>query len=278
MMEGKGKSSALLDVRDLHVSYAGVPALHGVSFSMPRGSCLGVVGASGSGKSTLAKSLVGLLGAQGSIDAGSISFRGEELVGASSERLRQIRGTGIGFVFQNPAASFSPIRRIGIQFDEAMAQHRELDVEEAHEQLERTFRRLGLPDAERLLSAYPFELSGGMAQRVAIAVALAMQPDLLIADEPTSALDVTFQAQVVAELMELRRQYGTSVLLVSHNISLVGYACDRALVMQEGRVVEEADAARLLTDPQHPYTKSLIQAVPSLDARHAARAVQEAQS
>lgn len=267
MEEKTGTDGFLLKVSHLSVSYSDVPALHDVSLSLPRGSCIGIVGASGSGKSTLAKAVDGLLGPFGSIDAGSILFDGEDLVHASAERLRQLRGARIGYVFQNPGASFPPIRRIGVQFDEAMAEHGELNADTANNLLMRTFDRLGLPDGERLLKAYPFELSGGMAQRVAIAMTIALQPDLIIADEPTSALDVTFQAQVVAELMELRAQFGTSILLISHNIGLVGYACDRILVMHNGRVVEEADADRLLEHPRDAYTKALINAIPSLDAK-----------
>ncbi|MGI6536051.1 MAG: ABC transporter ATP-binding protein [Eggerthellaceae bacterium] len=270
MEEKNGTGDTLLEVSHLDVSYSDVPALHDVSFSLRRGSCIGIVGASGSGKSTLAKAVDGLLGPFGSIDAGSILFDGEDLVHASAERLQQLRGARIGYVFQNPGASFPPIRRIGVQFDEAMAEHGELNADTANSLLMRTFDRLGLPDGERLLRAYPFELSGGMAQRVAIAMTIALQPDLIIADEPTSALDVTFQAQVVAELMDLRAQFGTSVMLISHNIGLVGYACDRVLVMHDGRIVEEADADELLEHPRDAYTKALINAVPSLDMEAAA--------
>ncbi len=269
MKEQNRAEDILLEVRHLDVSYSHAPALHDVSFSLPRGSCIGIVGASGSGKSTLAKAVDGLLGPFGSIDAGSILVDGEDLVHASPERLRQLRGARIGYVFQNPGASFPPIRRIGVLFDEARAEHGELNADTANNLLMRTFDRLGLPDGERLLKAYPFELSGGMAQRVAIAMTIALQPDLIIADEPTSALDVASQAQVVAELMDLRAEFGTSVMLISHNIGLVGYACDRILVMHNGRIVEEADADELLEHPRDAYTKALIDAVPSLDAETA---------
>lgn len=264
--EQSGHSTPLLKVAHLNVSYSGVPALHDVSLELPKKGSLGIVGASGSGKSTLAKAIIGLLGPFGRIDSGQVVFDGTDLTRSSSEELRELRGARIGFVFQNPAASFSPIRRIGVQFDEALAAHGNVDRDEAEELLLRTFAKLGLPEGKRLLKAYSFELSGGMAQRVAIAMAIALRPDLIIADEPTSALDVTFQAQVISELMDVQEQFGTALLLISHDIGLVAYACDDAVVMHEGRIVERARTDELLSNPKDDYTKALIAAVPTLGA------------
>jgi peptide/nickel transport system ATP-binding protein len=262
--EQGGHGTPLLKVARLDVSYSGVPALHDVSLELPKKGSLGIVGASGSGKSTLARAIIGLLGPFGCIDSGQVVFDGTDLTHSSPEELRKIRGARIGFVFQNPAASFSPIRRIGVQFDEALAAHGTIDRDEAEELLLQTFAKLGLPKGKRLLKSYPFELSGGMAQRVAIAMAIALRPALIIADEPTSALDVAFQAQVVSELMEVQEQFGTSLLLISHNIGLVAYACDEAIVMHEGRIVERARTDELLSNPEDDYTKALIAAVPTL--------------
>lgn len=257
----------LFEVRHLCVSYAGKRVLSDVDLAIDKGELVGLVGASGSGKSTLAGACVGLLGPSGRIDAGQILLDGHDLVGASSSEMRSVRGARIAFVFQDPMSSFSPIRTFGVQYQEAMAAHGHRDAAENERVIADIFDRLALHDAPRILRSYPFELSGGMAQRVAIAFALALKPDLIIADEPTSALDVVVQAQVIAEFMALRKDFGTSVLLISHNIGMVGYCCDRMCVMHDGRIVERGVPDQVLLHPKDAYTRELIAAVPSLNVK-----------
>ncbi len=256
----------LFRIEHLCVSYSGIPALSDINLDIDQGEFVGLVGASGSGKSTLAKACVGLLSPSGRIDSGTIAFKDRNLVGAPASKMREVRGAHIGFVFQNPGTSFSPIRRLDVQYNEAMAAHGKTDTKENERLLLDTFAKLGLSGGKRILQSYPFELSGGMAQRVAIAFAIALRPELLIADEPTSALDVTVQAQVISELMTLRKDFGTSVLLISHNIGMVAYCCDRMCVMHDGRIVERGESRQVLAHPQDAYTKKLIAAVPSISA------------
>lgn len=255
----------LLELEHLSVSYAGVPALHDVCLGVERGACVGIAGASGSGKSTLARAIAGLLGEGGVIDEGAVRFDGHDLTRAAASTMRELRGEHIGFVFQDPQSSFSPIRRLSVQYHEAMAEHGHVDQDANDRLLLAMFERLGLPGGRRVLRSYPFELSGGMAQRVAIALACAMRPQLLVADEPTSALDVTFQAQVVGELLELHEEYGTSLLLVSHNLAMLGYACDTICVMCDGHIVESGTPEQVLCSPQDTYTRQLVAAAPSLE-------------
>jgi peptide/nickel transport system ATP-binding protein len=261
----------LLSVQHLEVSYDGCRTLNDVSIDIDDGGSLGVVGKSGAGKSTLAKSIIGLLGPAGTIDSGSITFEGSDISRAPTSEMRKIRGARIGYVFQNPGASFSPIRKLGVQYREFMSEHGHTDADENERVLLDTFKRLGLPTDKRILESFPFELSGGMAQRVAIAFALAMRPTLLIADEPTSALDVTVQAQVVAELLALQRDFNTALLLISHNIGMVAYACDKMAVMHGGAIIEQGDAETMLEHPNHEYTKALVDAMPTLAGAGEAR-------
>lgn len=257
----------ILEVEKLNVSYNGLPILRDFSLDLNQGEILGIVGESGSGKSTLLKSMMGLLGDNGRIESGRISFDGTDLLRISKEELRKICGTRIGMVFQNPGMSFNPIRKIGKQFLEAMRSHGKVDEKQAKRQILDLFAKLGLRDGERILKSYPFELSGGMCQRVAIALAMVMNPEILLADEPTSALDVTVQAQCVKEMMDLREQLGTTIIIVTHNMGVVSHMADKIAVMYSGNLVEYGKKMDVLKNPQHPYTQALLKAIPAIGKR-----------
>jgi ABC-type glutathione transport system ATPase component len=249
--------SALLEVRDLTVRFGSTSAVDSLSFSLARGAALGLVGESGSGKSTTALALAGLL-PRGATVTGSVRLAGEELVGAPDVRLRAVRGKRIAYVFQDPMASLNPYVRIGRQIDEVLELHG--GQASARDWLE----RVRIPGAGTRLRQHPHELSGGMRQRVMLAMALAGEPDLLVADEPTTALDVTVQAQVLDLIRSLRHELGLSLLLVSHDLGVIAGECDHVAVMQAGRLVEAADIHTLYTAPREAYTRALLAAVPRL--------------
>jgi peptide/nickel transport system ATP-binding protein len=241
-----------------------VRALHGVDLSVARGEALGLVGESGSGKSVTWLAALGLLGGRARI-GGSVQLDGTELVGAPVRVLEAMRGKRIAMIFQDPASSLNPVHRIGRQINEALALHRGMTGAAARAETLRLLDRVGIPAAARRLDDYPHQLSGGQNQRVMIAMALAGEPDLLIADEPTTALDATIQAQILALLGELRRDGNMAMVLISHDLGVVAENCDRVAVMYAGRIVEEASADRLFGAPQHPYTQGLLDALPDLD-------------
>ncbi len=256
--------ASILEIEQLNVSYNGIPALQNVGLQAEKGEILGIVGESGSGKSTLLKAVIGLLGDNGRAESGRVVFEGTDLLRVPAKALRGIRGARLGMIFQNPGTSFNPIRKIGDQFLEAMRSHGKTDRTAAIQQILEMLARLGLRDGERILYSYPFELSGGMNQRVAIALAMILRPQLLLADEPTSALDVTVQAQCVKEMMDLRDSLGTTILLVTHNMGVVSYMADKVAVMYAGRIVEYGAKADVLNCPRHPYTRALIEAIPQI--------------
>jgi peptide/nickel transport system ATP-binding protein len=241
-----------------------VRALHGVDLSVGRGEAVGLVGESGSGKSVTWLAALGLLGGRARI-GGSVLLDGIELVGAPVRVLESVRGKRIAMIFQDPASSLNPVHRIGRQIGEALALHRGLTGTAARAETLRLLDRVGIPAAARRLDDYPHQLSGGQNQRVMIAMALAGEPDLLIADEPTTALDATIQAQILALLGELRRDGRMAMVLISHDLGVVAENCDRVAVMYAGRIVEAAAADRLFNAPQHPYTQGLLDALPDLD-------------
>ena len=257
--------SPILDVKQLDVSYSGTQILKDVTLELNSGEILGIVGESGSGKSTLIKAVIGLLGDNGQIDHGSLKFDGIDLIRIKGEEFRKLRGTRLGMVFQQPGSSFNPIRKIGTQFYEALKAHEKIEKEEAKERILEILRQLRLEDGERVLNSYPFELSGGMNQRVAIALAMVLNPELLLADEPTSALDVTVQAQVVRQMMDLRDKFGTAIIIVTHNMGVISYMVDKIAVMYAGHLVEYGPKVDVMLHPQHPYTKALIAAIPQIE-------------
>lgn len=260
----------LLEVKNLQTNFptrAGlVKAVNDVSFSVGEGELLGLVGESGCGKSITALSIMRLIYPPGRIAAGSIKFKGEELLTATEDRMRQIRGNDIAMIFQDPMTSLNPVYTVGEQIAEALRLHRKLDKTAAWTAAVDAMREVSIPSPERRASDYPHQLSGGMRQRVMIAMALACDPELLIADEPTTALDVTIQAQILDLLDELRRTRRLAVLLITHDLGVVAETADRVCVMYTGKIVEESGVAELFAEPKHPYTRGLLHSVPKLSA------------
>ncbi len=254
---------AFVAIRDLTVSFDGAAALRGVSLDVGRGEALGLVGESGCGKSVTWLAALGLLPGKAAI-TGSVRVEGAEILGARPHLLERVRGGRIAMIFQDPASSLNPVHRVGRQIGEALALHRGLSGAAVKAEARRLLDQVGIPDAGRRVDAYPHELSGGQNQRVMIAMALAGQPDLLIADEPTTALDVTIQAQILDLLRQLRRDLGMGLVLISHDLGVVADTCDRIAVMYAGRIVEEAPTARLFRQPSHPYTRGLLGALPPI--------------
>ena len=242
-----------------------VRAVDGLSYRLERGEILGVVGESGCGKSVAALSILGLVPMPpGRIVGGSIRFAGRELVGLREARMRTIRGNEISVIFQEPMTSLNPVMRIGRQIAEPLMLHQGLGKRAAYARAAEMLERVRIPDARRRLQEYPHQLSGGMRQRVMIAMALACRPAILIADEPTTALDVTIQAQILQLLRELQRDFGASVILISHNLSVIAETVQRVLVMYAGRKVEEAPVSLMFSRPRHPYTAGLLGSVPKV--------------
>jgi oligopeptide/dipeptide ABC transporter ATP-binding protein len=262
-------SAPLLEVRDLRVAFEArsglVPAVDGVSFAIEPGKALGLVGESGSGKTMTGLALLRLLPPGGRITGGAMSFRGVDLLALPEEQMRRRRGAEIAMVFQEPAAALDPLFTVADQVGESLEVHRGASRREARRAAIGLLERVGIPEASRRARSYPHELSGGMRQRVCIAMALACKPALLIADEPTTALDVTVQAQILALLDELRRELGMALLLISHDLAVVGSHCDDVAVMYAGRLVEVGPSASVLVRPAHPYTRGLIASRPRLD-------------
>ncbi len=256
----------LLQVKDLHIGFRSgkkvLSMVDGVSFSVAPGEILSLVGESGCGKSISCLALTGLLPKSAAeVSANSILFQGQELAGASNRQLRKVRGAGIAYIFQEPSASLNPVFRVGEQIAEVLELHRP-DVKDIRGEVVRLLKLVGIPAPESRIDAYPHELSGGMQQRIMIAMALAGNPALLIADEPTTALDVTIQAQILDLIDEMRKTHHMGVILVTHNLGIVAETADRVAVMYAGRIVETSPVKDLLQNPAHPYTRALLSAVP----------------
>jgi peptide/nickel transport system ATP-binding protein len=246
-----------------------VKAVDGVTFSLDRGKTLGVVGESGSGKTVLARSIMGLLTARNVVRAGSAHYAGEELVGASNEKLRALWGTEMAMVFQDPMTALNPVMKIGRQITEGLRYHLEIPKDEAQAQALQLLNSVGIPDPTRRINQYPHELSGGMRQRVVIAIALACGPKLLFADEPTTALDVTVQAQILNLLNQQQRERHMAMVLVTHDLGVVAGRTDEIAVMYAGQIVEKAPTRTLFANVRMPYTEALLKSIPKLeDASH----------
>jgi peptide/nickel transport system ATP-binding protein len=254
----------LVRIESLCVAFDGVPVLHGIDLTVAPGEALGLVGESGSGKSVTWLAALGLLPSKASV-TGRVTLDGQGLLGAPPATLSQVRGGRIAMIFQDPASALNPVLSIRRQICEALALHRALSGAAAVAEARRLLDLVGIPDAARRLSAYPHEFSGGQNQRIMIAMALAGQPDLLIADEPTTALDATIQAQILELIQQVRRETGMALVLISHDLGVVADVCDRVAVMYAGRIVEEASADELFRAPFHPYAQGLIGALPPLD-------------
>jgi len=255
---------SLVTIRDLAVSFDGVPALRGVDLNVPPGGALGMVGESGCGKSVTWLAALGLLPGRARV-TGSVRLAGDEILAAPPATLDRVRGGRVAMIFQDPASSLNPVHRLGTQVAEALRLHRGITGAAARAEAKRLFDLVGIPDAARRLDAYPHELSGGQNQRVMIAMALAGEPELLVADEPTTALDVTIQAQILDLLNRLRREMGMALVLISHDLGVVAETCDEVAVMYAGRIVEQAAASSLFACPTHPYTQGLLAALPPID-------------
>ena len=254
----------LLTYRSVEVSFNGRAVTHDVSFTLHAGEILGIVGESGSGKSTLLKAAMGLLGNGGLVTKGDIWFKGKDLPDLPEKELRKICGAGIGMIFQDAGASLCPIRTIGEQIYESMSAHMEITRSQAREKALALFEKLQFKDGQRIWNSYPFELSGGMNQRAGIAIAMLMEPPVLLADEPTSALDVAVQKQVIEEMLHLRELFGTAIILVTHDIGVVSAMAGTVLVLKDGRIMEFGTAQQVLREPRDAYTRKLLAAVPKL--------------
>jgi oligopeptide/dipeptide ABC transporter ATP-binding protein len=256
----------LLVVDGLHTSFhttdGVVRAVDGISFSVDRGEIMGLVGESGCGKSVTSLSIMRLVARPGVIEAGRIMFDGRDLLTISDDEMRKLRGDAISMIFQQPTSSLNPVWDVGAQISEVLELHRNMKGKAARARSLELLQMVGIPDAERRLKAYPHQLSGGMAQRVMIAMALACEPDLLIADEPTTALDVTIQAQILDLMRNLRAETGTAIILITHDLGVVAEMCDRVAVMYAGEIVEQTDVGTLFREPLHPYTRGLISSIP----------------
>jgi len=260
----------ILKVKDLSVNFyiedRVIPAVDGVSFSLQKGETLGLVGESGCGKSVTALSIIGLLQTPPArIVKGEIIFRGENLLDKSYEEMRRIRGKDISMIFQEPMTSLNPVFTIGRQISEVIMQHQNMSKKEALDRTIEMLKLVRIPLPENVVRQYPHQLSGGMRQRVMIAIALACRPGLLIADEPTTALDVTVEAQILELINELKDKLNSSIIIISHDLAVVSEIADKVAVMYSGRIVEYADVHTIFNKPKHPYTRGLLEAVPDID-------------
>lgn len=260
-------TEAVLDIKGLSLQFdsrqGAVHALRDVTFTVPRGEIVGIVGESGSGKSTLALAILGLLSSNAAITSGSIDFHRRNLLTLSEDELRSLRGTRIAMVFQDPMTSLNPVRSIGQHMADIQYRDQTLSSAQKRRKSAAALQRVGIPDADAQLERYPFQFSGGMRQRIAIAMALLPKPELLIADEVTTALDVTLEAQILHLLRELRNEIDGSILFISHNLGAIAEICDRVIVLYAGEVVEQGLVADIFAAPQHPYTRALIACDPA---------------
>ena len=264
-------SDPILEVRDLrtwfHTREGIAKAVDGIDFSIDAGEVLGVVGESGCGKSVTSLSVMGLVPKPGRIESGQVLYKGRDLLTMRKREVQKIRGEEISMIFQQPQSSLNPVQRAGVQIAEVFEIHKDLKKAVGKAKATELLERVGIPDPGRRAESYPHELSGGMAQRVMIAMALALEPSVLIADEPTTALDVTIQAQILDLMRDLQRESGTAVLLITHDLGVIAEMADRVAVMYAGEIVETAEVETLFANPQHPYTKGLIGSIPVLGRR-----------
>jgi oligopeptide/dipeptide ABC transporter ATP-binding protein len=265
----------LLEVKDLKVSFRTedglVRAVDGISFSVDEGEVVGIVGESGSGKSVTMMSVMRLINDPNAIYEGEILYKGRNLMGVSQDAMRQVRGEEIAMIFQDPMTSLNPVYTVGWQIEEQLNEHNDLNKGQARQRAIALLTHVGIPKPEQRIDDYPHQFSGGMRQRVMIALALSCNPDLLIADEPTTALDVTIQAQILELIKNLKLEFGSAVVLITHDLGVVADVADRILVMYAGRIVEEGNKEQIFYDPQHPYTWGLLGSIARLDRPRARR-------
>ena len=260
---------ALLEVTDLHTSFftpvGEVKAVNGVSFNLDHGKVLGIVGESGSGKSVTAYSIMQILEKTGKIVSGSIKIDGKELVGIPEREMKNVRGNKISIIFQDPMTSLNPTYTIGHQLMEAILLHTNRNKKQAYERAVEMLKLVNVNEPEKRMKQYPFEFSGGMRQRVMIAMALACEPDILIADEPTTALDVTIQAQILELMQSLQKELGMAIIMITHDLGVVAQMCDEVIVMYAGSICEQGTADEIFYNPKHEYTKGLMRSIPTVD-------------
>lgn len=256
----------MLEIKDLTVQYGKqAPTIEHFNLSMKKGEIISVVGESGSGKTTVIRAVLGALAGAGKVTAGDIIFHGESLLNKSKDEWRKLRGTKMSMIFQDCGGTLNPIRKIGSQYVEYICVHTKKSKSEAWALAVSMLEKMRLPDAENIMKSYPHQLSGGMRQRVGIAMAMTFNPELLLADEPTSALDVTTQAQIVRQMMELRDAFGTSIIIVTHNLGVAAYMADQLIVMKNGKVVDQGTRDEVMLHPTNEYTKKLLEAVPEME-------------
>jgi len=261
----------LLQIHDLHLEFktslGRLQALNGITLEVRKGETFGLVGETGCGKTVTGLSVLRLLPRSATITGGKIFFGGKDLLVLSRREIEEIRGARIAMVFQDPSSSLNPVFTVGTQIERVVREHMQMPRRQIHNHAAEMLTAVGLPDAERILKCYPHQLSGGMQQRVMIAMALSCRPGLLIADEPTTALDVTIQAQILRLLQELQKKFNVSVILITHNLGVVAHTCDRLAILYGGRVVEIAPTRDIFIQPQHPYTRGLMNAIPRVGSR-----------
>ena len=267
-----GEKEKLLEIKNLHTSFRirddYYDAVDGVDMQLFSDEILAIVGESGCGKSTLATTIMGLHNSNFTRSTGEIIFDGKNLVDLSEKEFSEIRGAGIGMIFQDPLSSLNPLQRIGKQIEEGLIYHTKLNAEERKNRVLELIEQVGIPNPNRVVRQYPHELSGGMRQRVIIAIALACKPKIIIADEPTTALDVTIQAQILDLLVSLQKEIHAGIIMITHDLGVVAQLADRVCVMYAGQIVEQASALELFTNPMHPYTRSLLNSIPQQDSEN----------
>ena len=255
----------MLEIKDLTIQYGDkAPVVENFSLSLKKGEIITIVGESGSGKSTVLSSILGLLPNGGKIISGDIIYNGESMLSKSLNQWRELRGTEITMISQDSGGTLNPIRKIGKQFVEYIQTHSKMSAKEAEEKAKDMFSKVNLPDPEIIMKSYPHQLSGGMKQRVGIAMALTFHPKIILGDEPTSALDVITQAQIVKEIMDLRKKFDTSIIMVTHNLGVAAYISDKIIVMQNGKIVDAGNKNAVIENPKSDYTKKLLAAVPEI--------------
>ena len=258
----------MLEIKDLAVQYGNqAPTIEHFNLSMKKGEIISVVGESGSGKTTVIRAVLGALSGAGRVTSGDILYHGESLLKNSKSDWRKIRGSKMSMIFQDCGGTLNPIRKIGSQYVEYIRTHQSMTKKEAWDKAVSMLTKMRLPDAENIMNSYPYQLSGGMRQRVGIAMAMTFNPELLLADEPTSALDVTTQAQIVRQMTELRDDFGTGIIIVTHNIGVAAYMADQLIVMHHGKVVDHGTREEVLNNPTSDYTKKLLEAVPEMEGK-----------
>ena len=254
----------MLEIKNATISYKNVPTVLDFNLNMKPGQIISLVGESGSGKTTVIRAVLGLLPGGGKVTSGDITFEGTSVLSYSSEQWRKIRGADISMIFQDSGAMMNPTRKIGDVFIEYIKTHEKISKKDAWDKGVQMLERMRLPSGDNIMCSYPFQFSGGMRQRVGIAMAMTYQPKLLLADEPTSALDVTTQAQIVRQMLQLRDTYGTGIIVVTHNLGVAAYMSDYIVVMKNGRIEDQGDRNYILHESENAYTKTLLDAVPSL--------------